>query len=227
MNVDFIVSRRSVDDIVDCIDDPNFGERSLLYANFLGVGDIVDVGKGQISRLPYDAYPAFQSRLAAGLGDRSAYRARAIKDLMGKSLLWHGDRDATMDFVTAAWLESLGLSAPDLYLLSSFAEEFYIERRDGTHLHDLKEIYFTSYDGDAPTLALTYQFQRFCWWSDGRLDISEDMTRPETVRMAAIGRPLRDVFQHPFLDPHDLIITEWDDPTIIRTDAARVRVFPS
>lgn len=224
MATDFILTRLSIDHILECEEDPEYGRRSRAYMGLLGIGDAAQIAAKSGGNLSREAYADLQARGSAALGDRSEERARAIVDAMSRAMLWEGDNDATMDLVTAEWLRKEGLSAPELYMLTSFAEEMYIERKVGEG--EKREVMITSELRETPTLVVVYDFEKYSWWSDGRLDLAERMTQPATVRAAAIGRPLQDVFQHPFLNGHDVRIVDWSDPTIIITDAPRVRIFP-
>ena len=230
MPPDFILSEISVDAIVHAIHDDDFSRIGRPYCRFLGIGDLelhpVDRDGDLVDRM---LIPAYQSRAAAAIGFPSVGRSLAVLNEIVQRPWITGGHAATMDVATAAWLETLGLSAADLYLLGSFSTEMRLERRDGSWVNDKSYVVFSSEgENDDPSLVVCCHFAEGCWWADGTLDIPESMTVPASAMAASIGRPLREVFSHAHLNSFPIQIVEWneEDPTVIVTDAARVNVFP-
>ena len=167
-----------------------------------------------------------RSRMSAALGDVSARRSAANGRFIKDNALWGDDHLAVVDAVSATWLQGLGISVAEAYLLCSFNEDVRICRRNGRSIDGLPEILMLARDLVPTVLEVVRPLGRGHSWIGGTVCIPDGAHHPDTVRVRAEGRPLREVFSHPFLDGHDLKVVQWEDADSIVTDAPMVRVFP-
>lgn len=233
MESDYILSKGTAHNIFICLNDEYYRGRTIDFLPILGMEGAEDIAVDD-KAWPVDnnEVERMQMRASANLGNLTPERVRGIwREFLTKTL-WINDHKATVDAVTAAWFKSIGVSAAELYMITSFGEESYIERRDGKWIHGMDSVMIRS-DGSEkgdgatqiPRLKAEIGLAERCYWFDGGVTLDyETMEYPQSVRTAGIGRPLREIFSHPLLDPQDLRIIDWDNGMIL-TDAADIPVF--